>query len=365
MEMENNWKYIVYCTINTINNKIYIGVHKTLNPEKFDGYIGCGIYVTQPHTYNKAKTKFQFAVKKHGVNCFKRSIVAIFNSDFEAYSLEEEIIDRAFLERPDVYNMCLGGINIGEFQKIKVHKYSLNGDFIESFDSLKDAAKSLQVDYTYISYGLRKKVKIKDSLWSYSKADKINSSEYKTKNLSKNKVFLYSKNGDFLKVFNTQKELAIEVNISQSSVTKAIKEGSCVKKEYYISSEFFSTYDRARLAYIKKRKIYKYNSDGNFIYEYSNQLDAEKENKGSNINKSLKTGDLCKNNFYWHIEKLNNIHVKRSNKKPVGKYTLEGALVESYKSATEAARLNGTAVWHVLSGRSNTHKNHKYGYLSN
>lgn len=43
-------KYIVYLTKNLkskINgtNKIYIGVHKTENPEIFDGYIGCGVYI--------------------------------------------------------------------------------------------------------------------------------------------------------------------------------------------------------------------------------------------------------------------------------------------------------------------------------
>ena len=41
-------KYIVYLTKNlksTINglNRIYIGVHKTENPNIFDGYLGCGV----------------------------------------------------------------------------------------------------------------------------------------------------------------------------------------------------------------------------------------------------------------------------------------------------------------------------------
>ena len=35
-------KYIVYQTVNKINNKIYIGVHGT-ESDTFDGYIGNGI----------------------------------------------------------------------------------------------------------------------------------------------------------------------------------------------------------------------------------------------------------------------------------------------------------------------------------
>jgi hypothetical protein len=56
-------KYIVYLTKNLkskINgiNKIYVGVHKTKNPEIFDGYIGCGVYIQQPSTYMYPKTPF-------------------------------------------------------------------------------------------------------------------------------------------------------------------------------------------------------------------------------------------------------------------------------------------------------------------
>lgn len=54
-----NW--IVYCTTCTENGKIYIGVHKTDNPNVFDGYIGNGINmgwnIKNPHT------AFQHAIK--------------------------------------------------------------------------------------------------------------------------------------------------------------------------------------------------------------------------------------------------------------------------------------------------------------
>ena len=72
-------KYIVYQTTNKINNKIYIGVHCTNNPDGFDGYIGCGVRITQPCTYMNPKTPFQYAVKNAiGTrilpSCFKKGI---------------------------------------------------------------------------------------------------------------------------------------------------------------------------------------------------------------------------------------------------------------------------------------------------
>ena len=55
--MENNFKYIIYQTINLVNNKIYIGVHKT-NPTIFDGYIGNGVNINHPSTYMNPKYPF-------------------------------------------------------------------------------------------------------------------------------------------------------------------------------------------------------------------------------------------------------------------------------------------------------------------
>lgn len=44
-------KYIVYQTTSKVNNKIYIGVHKTETPDKFDGYLGNGVYIYRPSIF--------------------------------------------------------------------------------------------------------------------------------------------------------------------------------------------------------------------------------------------------------------------------------------------------------------------------
>lgn len=70
-------KYIVYLTTNKINNKIYIGVHETEDPDIFDGYIGCGAYLNKPSSYNKGKTHLHNAILKYGTSAFHRHTLKV------------------------------------------------------------------------------------------------------------------------------------------------------------------------------------------------------------------------------------------------------------------------------------------------
>ena len=140
--MENNIKYIVYLTVNIANKKIYIGVHKT-NPEKFDGYIGCGVIITQPNTYKNSSTHFQYAVNKYGVDNFIRFTLYEFDTEEEAYKMEEQLVTEEFVKREDTYNMTVGGRNVINNQKIKVYMYDLNGDYLQEFESVNDAGRFL------------------------------------------------------------------------------------------------------------------------------------------------------------------------------------------------------------------------------
>lgn len=140
--MENNLKWIVYCTINTQNKKIYTGVHQTVNPDVFDGYLGCDVYVNRPATYEKAKYVFQHAVKKYGPKCFIRKTIAVFNNEEEAYLMEAEIVNAEYLKRSDVYNTALGGHGGDRgLTAIKIYQYDVKGKFIAEYDSISHASR--------------------------------------------------------------------------------------------------------------------------------------------------------------------------------------------------------------------------------
>jgi len=84
----------LYQITNIINNKIYIGVHKTDNMD--DGYMGSGKIIN-------------YAIKKYGIENFKKDILGFYNTYEDALTGEEEIVTDEFLLREDVYNLRRGG----------------------------------------------------------------------------------------------------------------------------------------------------------------------------------------------------------------------------------------------------------------
>ena len=93
-------KYIVYQTVNKENGKIYIGVHKTENPNIFDGYIGNGIKVG--YSLENPKTVFQYALKKYGYDSFIRTTLKVFDTEEDAYDEEARIVTLDFIKSDQI-----------------------------------------------------------------------------------------------------------------------------------------------------------------------------------------------------------------------------------------------------------------------
>lgn len=86
--------YIIYKITNKINNKIYIGAHKTADIN--DRYMGSG----------KALT---FAKQKYGLENFTKEILHVCNAAEDMYAKEAEIVNESFVARNDTYNIKCGG----------------------------------------------------------------------------------------------------------------------------------------------------------------------------------------------------------------------------------------------------------------
>ncbi len=200
-------KYIVYLTTNKVNNKIYIGVHKTLTPEVFDGYIGCGI---SKNKFKNAETPFQKAVIKYGYINFVRITLAVFESKAEAYNLEAELVTKEFCKRKDVYNVVPGGlITANEVQKRKVYKFDLNGNFLAEYESLALAARLYNMpNGSSIIRAIKQKQMCKGFLWNYENTIKYTYTDVVNKpRYNQRPILQFSIDGTFVREWESVSEV--------------------------------------------------------------------------------------------------------------------------------------------------------------
>lgn len=203
--MEENLKevYIVYLTTNLVNKKIYIGVHKTFTPNKFDGYLGCGVLVYKPSSYKYAQTPFQFAVAKYGPKNFIRKTLRVFDKLEDALDLEAWLVTKEFIKREDTYNITEGG-NIPPHKLIPIHQYDLDGNYIQSFESITLATKELiGIKSLSIARAIKTQGQTGGYLWSYEKVEKL--PIYNKVNKPR-KVGQYTLEGELIKVYDSVRE---------------------------------------------------------------------------------------------------------------------------------------------------------------
>ena len=151
--------YIVYKTTCTLNNKIYIGVHKTESDEIFDGYYGCGINMYNKKSYRNPKTEFQKALVKYGFKNFKRETIARFDNREEAYALEAKLVNKDFVASDNTYNARVGGyggIGNESFQPKPIYMYDVDGNFEKKFNSITEMLLYLNVfDIAHVSRAIK------------------------------------------------------------------------------------------------------------------------------------------------------------------------------------------------------------------
>ena len=106
-KIEGGDKFIVYRITNLINGKEYIGKHQTKNIN--DSYMGSGKLITS-------------AIKKYGVEHFKKEILFVYSTAEEANKKEAELVTPEYIVQEDTYNLTSGGL--GGFYYINKHPLS-------------------------------------------------------------------------------------------------------------------------------------------------------------------------------------------------------------------------------------------------
>lgn len=86
--------YYLYKITNTVNNKIYIGVHQTKNLN--DDYFGSGLNLHR-------------AIKKYGKENFRKEILEYFDNEESMLTREKELVNAEFVKSTNTYNINEGG----------------------------------------------------------------------------------------------------------------------------------------------------------------------------------------------------------------------------------------------------------------
>ena len=177
----------------------------------------------------------------------------------------------------------------------KVYQYDLDGNFINEFQSIIDAANKLKIVKSGIWSVLSNYENIKrykNFIFSYEKSDKIKS--YKKVEHSKSKkVYQYDLDGNFLNEYYSANQASKETNTTCTGICSC-----CLKQpKYYSAGGYIWRYadnvkNKNKLSKkeikipTKEKKVYQYDLNGNFMKEYKSITEASK-------NVKIKHGTLC------------------------------------------------------------------------
>ena len=344
-------KYIVYCTTCIENGKIYIGVHKTEDPDVFDGYIGNGIKVG--YFIKNPKTAFQRALKKYGYSKFKRTTLYIFDSEIEAYNKEEEIVTIDFIKRRDNYNTSLGGKSSGTVFKY-IYQYDLEGNYIKEWFGVEETAKIFKCNDNRFNIAIKEKRSAFNSFWSFEKVKKLDITDYKLSQHSE--IYQYDLEGNLINIWNSVKEIQEQYQFTKNSLCSA-KSQKIPLGGFYFVDAFINIVDiiksRELIDCITDKSISKYDQNGNKIYTYPSIKQASKEN---NISTNVIKKSIQNNEGIWsfgisdkYVQNVNYVTVK------IEQYDLQGNLIKVWDSISQCSKEH-PKVRAVLKGiRNQTH----------
>ena len=334
-------KYIVYLTTNKINNKIYIGVHETENPNIFDGYIGCGANINKPNSYNKGKTHLHQAILKYGISAFHRITLKEFDNLSDALDLECWIVSDEFIKRTDTYNMILGG----EYPPIlskKVYQFDLQGNLIKDWKSIVSVIDNYKCNKNRITMAIKDKRSFDNCYWSFTNT--ININNYRLS--SRGYVFQYNKDGKLINTFTNASEASLKLDIQRDAIVNSVFNRTTCNGYYFLrADEDIDNLlnEKSTKKLINITPVYRYLITGEFNKGYKSISEAIKDNPKSsngNIIRAIKNNRNCAN-YKWSYIKSNIIKpYTELDLKPIkiAQYDLNHNLIKIWKSVADCKK---------------------------
>ena len=153
-----------------------IGIYKITNLQNNKVYIGQAVDIKrrwcehESHSFNPKHLSYNYAIhcaiRKYGIKNFSFEVL----EECEENQLNEREIYwiSKFNSKIDGYNMTDGGDTSANGWDRKVNQYTLDGEYIKSFDAIRLAARKTGIDHAAIGRCCNKKVNHAGGfLWAY------------------------------------------------------------------------------------------------------------------------------------------------------------------------------------------------------
>lgn len=162
----------------------------------------------QQHKQQSKDRKYSLynAFNKYGINNFKPFLIEecenTLLNEREQYWIKYY---KTYIDE-NGYNLTKGGNFVSDKQKIPVHQYDLEGNFIQSFDSMREAQRCVANNN---GSSISKVINNKENsaygfLWSLDKKDKIMPLDKKYRQ----DIYQYDKNMNFIKKYKSVRDAA-------------------------------------------------------------------------------------------------------------------------------------------------------------
>lgn len=301
----------IYKIINDKNNKIYIGQTVKKIQYRLQEHFHKAEWDYSNH---KKLTHLSQAIITHGKEHFHIELI----EECDLLSVDER--ERYWIAYYDSYNngynMTIGGQDLPLNKGKPILQYSLEGQYIQTFDSALQAAYAVNLHDNTIRRACRQQVPAGQYQWRYFSADYPLQIPPMKHNLYKNKqkIKQYNLKGELINCFNSINEASKNTGISTGSISRAchiegVSKAGGFQWRFEESEDIPINIEKPK----KEPKIYKtqlptiqYSKEYDFIKEW----DTIKEAAETLNIRSSSIINVCENKqnttggYYWRYKKL-------------------------------------------------------------
>lgn len=266
----------IYCITNTINTKKYIGQSIDIDARWYNhrkDYRN-----PKSSSYN---TYFYQALRKYGIENFSFDVIEEC-MEYELDTKEISWIDKLHTNNREYgYNTTNGGDGVRGYWDKPVYQYSLDGEFIAAYKSVKDAQR--QIGITDVGYCASGKGKSAGGyIWSYIKFDSM--PKY-VRGHTTTEVYQYALDGTYMQSYPSILEASKSTGVAYRNINSCIHSDSQIRGgDYMWTNKKFNCLPPYKRNLRKSPPVIQFGLDGNIVAEYDSLAGANEATGVPKIN---------------------------------------------------------------------------------